>query len=98
MTKIDDNLISKLEKLSRLKLKSDEKKTIQKDLESIVDMFDRLQEVNTENVSPLRHITDALHPLREDIVENELSREEALANAPEQIDGFIAVPKFLNPK
>jgi len=98
MPKIDDNLISKLEKLSRLKLKEDEKQMIQKDLESIVDMFDVLQEVDTENIPPLRHITDALHPLREDTVDNELSRDQALANAPDQKDGFIAVPKFLNPK
>ena len=98
MTKIDENLISKLEKLSRLKLNNEEKEMIQKDLESIVKMFDRLQEVDTENVLPLRHISHALHPLREDRVSNELTRLEALKNAPEQKDGFIAVPKFLNPK
>ncbi len=98
MTKIDETLISKLEKLSRLRLKDDEKAMIQKDLESIVDMFDRLQEVDTENIPPLRHITDALHQLREDHIENQLTREEALKNAPEQKEGFIAVPRFLNPK
>ncbi|MEL6389973.1 MAG: Asp-tRNA(Asn)/Glu-tRNA(Gln) amidotransferase subunit GatC [Bacteroidota bacterium] len=98
MTKIDDNLISKLEKLSRLRLSSDEKETIKNDLGNIVNMFDRLQEVDTTDVAPMRHITDAVNRLREDRVANQLTREEALANAPVHKDGFIAVPKFLKPK
>ena len=98
MTKIDENLISKLEKLSKLSLKPEEKKQISRDLEDIVNMFDKLQEVPTEGIEPTRHITSHVHPLRKDEVGNELSNEEALKNAPETNESFIAVPKFLKPK
>ncbi len=98
MTKIDENLILKLEKLARLKLSDDERMEIHKDLSKIVDMFDKLQEIDTEGVVPTKHMTDHVHNLREDKVSGQLSNEEALENAPEKVDGHIAVPKFLKPK
>ncbi len=98
MTKIDENLISKLEKLSKLRLNEQEKKQITKDLKDIVEMFDKLQEVDTSDVEPLRHIVRHRSPMRKDEVKNELSNEEVLKNAPEAKDGFFAVPKFLKPK
>ena len=97
MTKIDGKVISKLEKLSRLKLSNDERTQIVTDLYSIVSMFDTLQEVNTDGVKPLRHMSEVVNVLRDDEVANELTREEGLSNAPETHDGFIAVPKFLKP-
>lgn len=97
MTKIDENLISKLEKLSRLRLNPDEKVKIASDLEKIVDMFDKLQEVDTEGVVPTMHMSNSRHPLREDRVQNELTTDEFLKNAPELYKDFIAVPKFLKP-
>ncbi|MBL0099684.1 MAG: aspartyl/glutamyl-tRNA amidotransferase subunit C [Saprospiraceae bacterium] len=48
--KIDDQLITKLETLSRLKLHSDEKSALKNDLASIVSMFDKIGEVDTEDV------------------------------------------------
>ena len=98
MTKIDENLISKLEKLSKLRLQEDEKQQIAKDLEGIVEMFDKLQEVDTEGVEPTRHITTHAHPLRDDRVQNELKVDQVVKNAPEVHENFIAVPKFLKPK
>ncbi len=98
MTKIDDKLISKLEKLSKLKLNKEEKVQISSDLEDIVQMFDKLQEVDTTGVKPTRHITTHQHPLRPDKVGNELTPEEALHNAPKTHEQFVAVPKFLKPK
>ena len=98
MTKIDENLILKLEKLARLRLTDEERSEIHQDLNKIVSMFDKLQEVDTEGVAPTRHMVDHDHPLREDKVKGQLTNEESLANAPKSIDGHIAVPKFLKPK
>ena len=98
MTKIDEKLISKLEKLSKLRLDPAEKEQITKDLEDIVAMFDKLLEVDTEGVTPTTHMSEHEHPLREDVVGNELKVEQVLKNAPESKDNFIAVPKFLKPK
>jgi len=43
-------------------------------------------------------MTDHDHVLREDLIQGQLSNEEALKNAPKSLDGHIAVPKFLKPK
>jgi len=43
-------------------------------------------------------MSDHDHPLRDDKVDGQLSNEDALANAPKNLDGHIAVPKFLRPK
>ena len=98
MTKIDEKLILKLEKLARLKLTDDERVEINQDLNKIVAMFDKLQEIDTEGVVPIRHMTDHAHRLREDKIQGQISNEDALSNAPESMAGHIAVPKFLKPQ
>jgi len=99
MSKIDEATIVKLEQLARLKLSAQERSKISSDLSSIIDMFDRLNEVDTENVEPLRHINrDIINRLREDQIDGELSQEQALTNVSNNKGGYIAVPKFLKPK
>ena len=93
---IDDALISKLETLSRLELREEEKSQIKDDLNKILVMFDKLQEVDTENVEPLRYVLDEHSKyLRDDSVGEELKNEEALQNAEESQKPFFVVPKFL---
>lgn len=99
MSNIDEETLAKLESLARLKLTSEERSKISKDLASIIDMFDRLNEVNTEGVEPLRHInSDIVNRLRVDRIAGELSQERALHNVANTTEGYIAVPKFLKAK
>ena len=99
MSKIDEETLLKLERLARLELNSDERAQISKDLVSIIDMFDRLNEVDTDGVEPLRHInTDVVNRLREDRIRGELSQNQALQNVVNKKEGYIAVPKFLKEK
>ena len=93
---IDDRLISKLETLSRLKFNPEEKETIKKDLNNILEMFDKLNEVDTEDVEPLTYVLDDHDPVRrKDLVGKELNNEDALKNAEVSKKPFFAVPKFL---
>ena len=98
MTKIDEKLVSKLEKLSKLKIEEEDREKIMSDLNAIVQMFDKLNELDTEGVEPLRHISEAINVRRTDKVSEEFNREELLSNASKVKDGFIAVPKYLKPK
>lgn len=93
---IDDALISKLEKLSRLELREEEKEKVKEDLNNMLVMFDKLNEVDTENVEPLLYVLDEENDmLRDDEVGEELSNDEALQNAEESKKPFFVVPKFL---
>ncbi len=95
---IDKTLISKLENLSRLELSETEKVSIQKDLNEILKMVEKLNEVDTQGVEPLVHITEEENIWRIDQVLNQLSQNVALENAPNQDGQYFLVPKVIADK
>ena len=94
--KINDSVISKIEKLAKLRFEGEERDSIKKDLEKMLDMVNKLEEVDTENVEPLVYIHEEQNVLRKDEVSNMIGKEQALENAPKFINGYFAVPKVLN--
>lgn len=92
---IDDHLIHKLETLSKLKLSTTEKEKLKSDLENMVEMFGKIAEVDTSGFAPLRHMTDTVNVMRDDVAHNQLSHEEAVKNAPKTIGRYFAVPKVI---
>ena len=93
--KIDKNTINKIARLSRIKLDGKESEDYIKDLNSILDCVEQLNEVNTENVEPLSNISSSILPKREDVSKDTNSSEEILENAPDKLEGFFAVPKVV---
>ena len=65
--KIDKNTINKIARLSRIKLDDKESEDYIKDLNSILDWVEQLNEVNTQNVEPLSNISSSILPKREDV-------------------------------
>lgn len=92
---VNEELIDKLAKLSRLSFETDEKKAIMKDLERMLEFVEQLKEVDTEGIEPLIHINPEVNVLREDSVTEELSQKEALKNAPEHDSFYFKVPKVV---
>ncbi len=93
---IDDQLISRLELLARLELSDAEKVRLKADLNSILGMVEKLNDLDVEGVEPLVYLNDAINRMREDQVANQVSREEALQNAPDQDGTFFRVPKVID--
>ncbi len=93
--KIDNDLILKLEHLSKLQLTDTERKKLTGDLNNILKMIEKLEEVDTNGVAPLTHMTDVVNAFRTDEVKNQLSREDALKNAPRTDGKFFRVPKVI---
>ncbi|NUM31470.1 MAG: Asp-tRNA(Asn)/Glu-tRNA(Gln) amidotransferase subunit GatC [Bacteroidetes bacterium] len=93
--KITDKKIDEIANLARLEFNANEKIKIKTDLEKIVDFFDKLSEVNTDGVEPLIYMIDCQNNLREDEIKNEISKEEALKNAPDKDSDYFKVPKFI---
>lgn len=94
---IDDSLISKLERLSRLKLDEEERESIKTDLNKILQMVETLQELDTSDVEPLVYVNQSKRPEREDVVANELDVNDSISNAPKKHeDGFFVVPKVID--
>jgi aspartyl-tRNA(Asn)/glutamyl-tRNA(Gln) amidotransferase subunit C len=93
---IDKNLILKLETLARLELSDAERDKLQGSLNDILTMVEKLNELDTEGVTPLVYINEDVNVLRADVVRNELSRADALKNGPSQNGTFFKVPKVID--
>lgn len=92
---INDELVDKLADLSRLKFNEAEKVEIKKDLEKMIGFFDKLQEVDTNGVEPLLHMSAAKNIMRPDQVLVETTSEDALKNAPDADKNYFRVPKVI---
>ena len=78
-----------------LKFDEAERQEIKSDLEKMIGFVDKLKELDTTGVEPLLHMSSNINVLREDVVSNMLSREEALQNAPLHDAQFFKVPKVI---
>jgi len=92
---IDKALISRLEILAKLKLSDSEKEELAGDLSDILNMVEKLQEVNTEGVEPLVYINDEVNKLRPDQVERMVTQADALKNAPDSDGTYFKTPKVI---
>lgn len=93
--KIDQKTVEKMAHLSRLDLSEQESTKMVGDLSKILNWMDQLKELDTTNVQPLTHMSEAVNVFREDVVKNELSREKGLRNAPSQDGEYFQVPKVI---
>ena len=93
---IDRALILKLENLSRLELSETERGKLAGSLNDILKMVDKLNELNTEGVEPLVYINEEISVLREDVVKNQVTRQDALKNAPDHNGTYFKVPKVID--
>ena len=93
--KINEILISKIEHLARLELSDAEREGIRNDLNSILQMVEKMNELNTDNVEPLIYINNQQNVWREDKVQGQVSQKDALRNAPDKNEQFFKVPKII---
>jgi aspartyl-tRNA(Asn)/glutamyl-tRNA(Gln) amidotransferase subunit C len=93
--KVDESLILRLEKLARLELSETERRTFQGDLDNILEMVEKLSEIDTTNVEPLRHVIDTVKPWREDEIHQPISKTDALKNAPNHDGNHFKVRKVI---
>lgn len=92
---IDDKLILKLERLARLKLSEQERVEIKADLSKILIMIQKLEEIDTDGVEPLVYVTSDENRPAEDVVGNQVTKDQALSNAPSKDSDFFKVPKVI---
>jgi aspartyl-tRNA(Asn)/glutamyl-tRNA(Gln) amidotransferase subunit C len=81
--------------LARLDFDPSEKADMARQLSRIVEYVEKLNELDTEDVSPTAHAVPLRNVLRDDEVSPPLDREDALLNAPDREGGFFRVPRVL---
>jgi aspartyl-tRNA(Asn)/glutamyl-tRNA(Gln) amidotransferase subunit C len=109
--KVTDKDVVYVAELANLELTEEERAGMLRDLNSILEYVDRLDELDTSEVPPMAQFSDRYgvdqakqgsarfaYASREDVVEGlrkSLPREEALANAPDADEEFFRVPKVI---
>ena len=109
--KVTEKDVAYVAELANLELSDEERTGMLRDLNSILDYVDRLNELDTSDVPPMAQVSDRYgvdeakqgserfaYANREDIVEGlrkSLPRNEALANAPDTDEDFFRVPKVI---
>ena len=96
---MDINEVHRIAKLSRLELSASEAVAILPQLEAVFALVEQMQAVNTDQIEPLSHpilfIEDLAEPLRVDACTESNVREQNMANAPAQAEGYFLVPRVI---
>jgi aspartyl-tRNA(Asn)/glutamyl-tRNA(Gln) amidotransferase subunit C len=82
--------------LAHLKFDDEELESFTHQFNEILVFFEKLNELNTDNVQPLSHPVENKNVFREDVLIPSIAREDALKNSPDKTDDFFKVPKVIN--
>jgi aspartyl-tRNA(Asn)/glutamyl-tRNA(Gln) amidotransferase subunit C len=85
--------VKKIANLARIEISEEEADKYATELSDILGFVEKLNEVDTENIEPIAHITGAKNMTREDkVVEySEETKENIINNFPEKKDRFDKV-------
>ena len=87
--------VQHIAQLARVGLSEEDIARFREQLSEIVDYFQRLREVNTDDVPPTAHTLPLHNVVREDEPRPSYDKEDVLANAPRREDEFFAVRVIL---
>ena len=109
--KVTEKDVAYVADLANLELTEEERGFLLRDLNSILDYIDRLNQLDTTSVPPMAHVSDRYgidqsktgstsfaHASREDILEGlrkSLPHDIALQSAPDSDGTFFKVPKVI---
>ena len=87
--------IEHIAKLARLRLTDAEKETFTKQMETIVEYIEKLNELDTEGVEPTSHVLPLGNAFRRDEVDPSPAVAEILAAAPQRQGRYYKVPRII---
>ncbi len=87
--------VKKVANLARLEITPEEESSFATQLSSILDYFEQIGELNTDNVEPMTRAIEVYNITREDKQVSNLDRENILNSAPEREEDFFRVPKIM---
>ncbi len=95
MADITRDDVQRIAELAELTLSQAEIDQYRDQLAAILSHFKALEQLDTSGVPPTQHAQDVENVLRRDEARPSVARDEALANAPRQRDGFFEVPAVI---
>ena len=96
MPTIDRQTLHKIAHLARLTFDDAEEEAMINDLNQILGWVEKLKELDTTGVEPLRFMSGEVNNFREDKANQTLNKDQALKRAPQADGDHVLVPKVLN--
>jgi aspartyl-tRNA(Asn)/glutamyl-tRNA(Gln) amidotransferase subunit C len=93
---IDREQVRKVAHLARLELTEDEETQFSSQLSSILDYFEQLGELDTNDVEPTTRAIDVANITRTDAQAAYADRDRILESAPDRDADYFRVPQILN--
>ncbi len=92
---LDPATVRRIALLARIRLEDSEVAGLQAELNGILGWIEQLNEVDVEGIEPITGAAHMALKMRADVVTDGGYPEEVLANAPQRIDDYFAVPKVV---
>lgn len=93
--KITRQEVEHVAKLARLELSEQQKDMFTDQLSNILTYVEQLNELDTKGIEPTSHVLDINNVMRDDVAQESLPQDRALANAPDKAAGHYRVPKII---
>ncbi|PIE72211.1 MAG: Asp-tRNA(Asn)/Glu-tRNA(Gln) amidotransferase GatCAB subunit C [Deltaproteobacteria bacterium] len=95
MRNITKKEVEQVARLARLSLSDSQLDTMTGQLDTILAYVEKLNELDTTDVSPTTHVFSVSNAFREDLVQPSLPQETSLENAPEKKEALFQVPRII---
>jgi aspartyl-tRNA(Asn)/glutamyl-tRNA(Gln) amidotransferase subunit C len=93
--KITPQEIGHVAKLARLNMSQEEIEAMARQLDNILNYVAKMNEIDTDSITPTSHAISIVNAFREDEVKESLPREKALENGPLQDGESFVVPRVI---
>ena len=87
--------VKRVATLARLEFSAAEEERLTGELNRMLEYMEKLSELDTEHVEPTSHVVPITNAFRDDVAIQFPSREDLLASAPQQQDGYFKVPRII---
>ncbi|HKK32297.1 MAG TPA: Asp-tRNA(Asn)/Glu-tRNA(Gln) amidotransferase subunit GatC [Desulfomicrobiaceae bacterium] len=87
--------VARIADLARLDMDAEQSLRLAAQMDDILGYMEKLGELDTADVPPMYTPVEHTTPLREDTVRSECTREQILANAPEEDGKYFIVPRIV---
>lgn len=95
-TMINEKTLSQVEKLAKLTLNEEQRSLAISKMQGILDMLDKIDMQEIEDLAPLYHPLEIAQPFRDDEASSQIDRELLQKNAPAVENGLFLVPKVID--
>ncbi|MCF7875061.1 MAG: Asp-tRNA(Asn)/Glu-tRNA(Gln) amidotransferase subunit GatC [Candidatus Omnitrophica bacterium] len=92
---IKKEMVEYIAKLAKMEISEEESSFLSSQLSEIIGYIDKLKEVDTKGIEPMRGLHPSKGLTRSDQVKVSSARGDILKNAPDSSDNFFKIPKVI---